>query len=91
LLEETAMLRDRFGDDCHALTSLGYSQAMGVLRGELALPNAITAAQQGHRNYAKRQLTWFRGLPAMNWLYGFGDDPRIQSEALDLATQTLSL
>jgi tRNA dimethylallyltransferase len=90
LLDETAMLRDRFGDGCHALTSLGYAQAMAVLRGELALPDAIAAAQQGHRNYAKRQLTWFRRSPAMHWLYGFGDDPRIQSEALDLTAQRLT-
>jgi tRNA dimethylallyltransferase len=83
LLEETAGLRARFGDGCHALTSLGYAQASAVLRGEFALPEAIAAAQQGHRNYAKRQLTWFRRSPAMHWLHGFGDDPRIQQEALD--------
>ncbi len=84
LLEETAELRARFGDDCHALTSLGYAQAMAVLRSELALPAAVAAAQQGHRNYAKRQLTWFRRSPAMHWLQGFGDDTRIQAEALEL-------
>jgi tRNA dimethylallyltransferase len=89
LVEETAMLSDRFGGDCHALTSLGYAQAMSVLRGELGQPDAIAAAQQGHRNYAKRQLTWFRKLPAMHWLCGFGDDKRVQSEALALATETL--
>jgi tRNA dimethylallyltransferase len=89
LLEETAMLRNRFGDDCHALTSLGYAQAMAVLRGVLALPDAIAAAQQGHRNYAKRQLTWFRRSAAMHWLYGFGDEARIQDEALALATERL--
>lgn len=85
LVAETDMLRSRFGEDCRALTSLGYSQALGVLRGELTLAEAVLAAQQGHRNYAKRQLTWFRGQATMRWLQGFGDDKAIQEEALTLA------
>ena len=45
---------------CGPLNSLGYKQATQHLRGELSLEQAIVAAQQGHRNYAKRQMTWFR-------------------------------
>ena len=85
LIEETESLRVRFGDDCRALTALGYAQAMAVLRGELTLEAAISAAQQGHRNYAKRQLTWFRREPEMHWLAGFGDDREVLNEALQLA------
>ena len=48
--------------------SLGYEQARQHLRGELTLDQAIAAAQQGHRNYAKRQMTWFRREPDVNWL-----------------------
>jgi tRNA dimethylallyltransferase len=40
--------------------SLGYRQALAVLRGEMDLPTAIADTQQATRNYAKRQLTWFR-------------------------------
>jgi tRNA dimethylallyltransferase len=85
LVAETDMLRTRFGADCRALTSLGYAQAMSVLRAEITLPDAIAAAQQGHRNYAKRQLTWFRRDPEIHWFNSFGDDKTLQSEALDLA------
>ena len=85
LVAETEMLRSRFGEDCRALTSLGYLQALAVLRSELTLAEAILAAQQGHRNYAKRQLTWFRGQATMHWLQGFGDDKVIQEEALAMA------
>jgi tRNA dimethylallyltransferase len=85
LIAETDMLRTRFGSDCRALTALGYSQAMLVLGGELTLTGAIAAAQQGHRNYAKRQLTWFRRDPAMHWFPSFGDDAAIQAEALQLS------
>ena len=85
LIEETAMLRDRFGDDCRALGSLGYAQALAVLRGEMSREQALTATQQGHRNYAKRQGTWFRRESGMNWLQGFGDEISICDEAHSLA------
>ena len=49
---------------------------------EVTREQAIQAAQQAHRNYAKRQMTWFRREPDVTWLKGFGDDPRIQQEAL---------
>jgi tRNA dimethylallyltransferase len=55
---------------------------MQFLRGELNREAALAAAQQAHRNYAKRQLTWFRREPDVNWLTGFGDDPAIQQEAI---------
>jgi tRNA dimethylallyltransferase len=85
LLTETEMLRERFGGACRALTALGYAQAMAALRGESSLEAAVTAAQQGHRNYAKRQGTWFRRVEAMRWLAGFGDEAGVQEEALQLA------
>jgi tRNA dimethylallyltransferase len=82
LVAETEMLRDRYGDDCRPLGALGYAQAMQVLRGESTLDAAVAAAQQGHRNYAKRQGTWFRREDAMRWLEGFGDEAAVQEEAL---------
>lgn len=85
LLEETQELVARFGAGCGPLGSLGYAQAFAFLEGKQALPEAIAAAQQGHRHYAKRQLTWFRRDPALHWLEGFGDDPAIQARALQLA------
>ena len=84
LLEETAILRARYGDACRNLAALGYAQASRVLRGEMTQAEAVLAAQQGHRNYAKRQLTWFRRDPAIHWLSGFGDDPATQAQALQL-------
>jgi tRNA dimethylallyltransferase len=85
LVEETAMLRARFGDDCRALGSLGYAQAMAELRGEMSRVQAVVGAQQGHRNYAKRQGTWFRRESGMEWLRGFGDEAQVREEALALA------
>jgi tRNA dimethylallyltransferase len=81
LIEETERLLAKYGNGARALGSLGYKQAAQLLRGEITREEAITAAQQGHRNYAKRQMTWFRREPEARWLKGFGDERGIQEEA----------
>jgi tRNA dimethylallyltransferase len=82
LVEETKGLLEKYGDAAGPLSSLGYRQAVQFLRGELTREQAIHAAQQAHRNYAKRQMTWFRREPDVSWLRGFGDDAEIQDEAV---------
>jgi tRNA dimethylallyltransferase len=82
LIEETERLTQRYGGSARPLASLGYKQAVQFLRGELTREQAVQAAQQAHRNYAKRQMTWFRREPEVTWLKGFGDDQEIQEEAL---------
>jgi len=62
--------------------SVGYKQALQLVRGELSLRDAILSAQRDTRNYAKRQITWFRREAGLVWLRGFGDDPAIRGEAL---------
>lgn len=84
LLEETRVLADRYGPVVWPLNSLGYKQAMQHLNGELSLEQAIIAAQQGHRNYAKRQMTWFRREPEVHWITEFGSDPAVQKRVVDL-------
>jgi tRNA dimethylallyltransferase len=86
LIEETRELIARYGRPL-ALGSLGYRQAAQYLAGELTLEQAITGASQGHRNYAKRQLTWFRREPDVCWLNGFGDDPLVSVQAQSLVVQ----
>jgi tRNA dimethylallyltransferase len=81
LVEETRALAGRYGTAARPLAALGYKQAMQYLRGELSLEEAITTAQQGHRNYAKRQMTWFRREPHVHWINGFGSDAQVQDEA----------
>jgi tRNA dimethylallyltransferase len=80
LVEETRHLLARYGPS-PALASLGYRQAAQFLAGDLTFEQAIAAASQGHRNYAKRQLTWFRREPEVCWLTGFGDDLSVCAEA----------
>ncbi|GAC1659908.1 MAG: tRNA (adenosine(37)-N6)-dimethylallyltransferase MiaA [Acidobacteriaceae bacterium] len=84
LVAETEALVAKWGPDTRPLQSLGYRQAFQLLRGMISEETMISSTQQGHRNYAKRQLTWFRRERDVHWLPGFGDDPQIQSQALDL-------
>jgi tRNA dimethylallyltransferase len=88
LVDETRGLLDRFGT-VKALDSLGYRQAMAVLAGTLSAEAAIEAAQQGHRNYAKRQMTWFRREPDVHWVVGLGDEPEVLRAANELVKMNL--
>ena len=89
LVEETKVLVERYTYDCRPLTSLGYAQAVGVLRDQLTMEQAVMAAQQGHRNYAKRQLTWFRKDAEMQWLNGCGDAAETLAAAGELVGKFL--
>lgn len=89
LIEETKRLMEKY-PNAPALASLGYKQASQFLRGEINKKLAVWAAQQGHRNYAKRQLTWFRREPEMRWIAGFGDEPEVQRQTIELIEQANS-
>ena len=82
LVEETNRLIEKYGNSQGPLTSLGYKQALQCIRGDLTREQAMQAAQQAHRNYAKRQMTWFRREPEVHWLRGFGDEEQIQHQAM---------
>jgi tRNA dimethylallyltransferase len=83
LVEETRHLVAQYGR-VKALDSLGYRQAFTVLDGSATEQEALAAAQQGHRNFAKRQLTWFRREPDVHWIEGFGDEAESLRMASDL-------
>jgi len=89
LIEETQALLKKHGDAARPLGSLGYKQAAQYLAGEIPLEAAIAAAQQGHRNYAKRQMTWFRREPDVRWLQGFGSDDDVQRKGLELVLKEM--
>ena len=84
LVEETSGLLKKYGAAARPLSALGYKQAVALIRGEIDRKSAVRMAQQAHRNYAKRQMTWFRREPDVIWIPGFGDDARVQSEAISL-------
>ena len=79
--------------------SLGYKQVVAHLRGEMSLEQAMAATEIETRQYAKRQLTWFRGASKggsskndarILWFAGFGSDPPVEPEVLEAVRKFLS-
>jgi tRNA dimethylallyltransferase len=71
-----------FPASCKPFESHGYKQALESIRGEVSLPEALLDAQRNTRNYAKRQITWFRRETGIVWLPGFGDSEEIRRSAI---------
>lgn len=70
LIEETRMLLQKYDENNPALSSLGYRQIAKHLKGEITLDQAKELLKKETRNYAKRQLTWFRRDKEIIWLNG---------------------
>ncbi len=78
LVEEVQMLIAKgVRQDRNALGAHAYRRVCEYLRSERTLESAVERSKQDVRNYAKRQLTWFRGESDAIWLNGFGDNPDI--------------
>ncbi len=86
LVDEVKSLRaSGIADSTNALGSHGYRRVCEFLRGERTLESAVEKTKQDIRNYAKRQLTWFRAEPDARWLRGFGREAYILEEAAKAA------
>ena len=68
LLEETQQLMERFGPELPLLQTIGYREACQLLMGHMDRQQAVAAINRRTRQYAKRQLTWFRGQHQPHWL-----------------------
>ncbi len=69
LVEEVKMLIDKYGRTISVLKTLGYREICDYLNGLYSLEEAIEQIQKNTRNFAKRQLTWFRANQEINWFY----------------------
>jgi tRNA dimethylallyltransferase len=67
LLEEVRSLADRYGRDSVAFQALGYKELLDYLDEKTELNEAVEQIKTGTRNYAKRQLTWFRREKCIRW------------------------
>jgi tRNA dimethylallyltransferase len=82
LVEETQSILARgFPPDSKALESIGYREALLHLGGKWSRDEALTQTQIATRQYAKRQRTWFRREPGMNWILGFGNQSQTAEHA----------
>jgi len=83
LEEVRALLKQGVAENAKGFDFIGYRELQEVLAGGMQLEEAREAIQQATRRYAKRQLTWFRREHGVEWLNGFGDEERIQKQALE--------
>jgi tRNA dimethylallyltransferase len=88
LIGEARGLLAKYGPR-RSLQALGYAEACAVLAGEMTEAEAVMRAQQGHRNYAKRQGTWFRREQGVEWLDGFGDEGGVVGSAMERVREFL--
>ena len=87
LVEEVKQLRESgIKDDTNALGAHGYRRVCEFLRGERSLESAIAQTKQDVRNYAKRQMSWFRHQEKVVWLEGFGDEQKTQEILLSFVS-----
>jgi tRNA dimethylallyltransferase len=89
LAETKAVLDAGFSPAAKPLRSLGYKQALEVIANRMDIGEAIQECRTKTRQYAKRQITWFRREPDVNWLPGFGDEIHIQQQALEITQRFL--
>jgi tRNA dimethylallyltransferase len=71
--------------------ALGYKQVLMHLRGEISLDDAILSAELETRQYAKRQMTWFRRDPRIHWIRGFGSEDAVFEEAATRIRQSAGI
>jgi len=81
--EVKQLLANGVNENRNALGAHGYRRVCEYLRGERTLVSAIEQSKQDVRNYAKRQLTWFRRETNAIWLDGFGDDDSVWNALTD--------
>jgi tRNA dimethylallyltransferase len=88
--EAEAILACGVPADAKPFESIGYKQAVQVVRGELSVKDAIFYAKRDTRQYAKRQMTWFRQEPGLEVVRGFGDEAGVVEAVMERVQEFLS-
>lgn len=69
LIDEVKELKKMgYTSEMQSMKGIGYKEILYYLNGEISLNQAIYMIKKGSRNYAKRQLTWFRKDKRVNWI-----------------------
>jgi tRNA dimethylallyltransferase len=80
--ETEALLQRGLAKNITALQALGYRQIVEHLRGERPLPETIELVKIRTRQFAKRQLTWFRRQMTLDWTLLEGQSPALVADTL---------
>ena len=74
LVDEVHMLSERVKEDSQCLQGIGYKEVVEYLKGNCSYSTMRDVIKQNTRNYAKRQITFFKKLPGIVWLDPKADD-----------------
>ena len=74
LVDEVHMLSERVKEDSQCLQGIGYKEVVEYLNGNCSYSTMRDVIKQNTRNYAKRQITFFKKLPGIVWLDPKADD-----------------
>jgi tRNA dimethylallyltransferase len=91
LTAEVAAVVSRFGRDAKALEAIGYREALMLLEGRLSGAEALALAQLHTRQYAKRQMTWFRREADVVWFAAPGNLEETKQAAIRLVTERIKI
>ena len=83
LQEVQSLLATGLSENAKPFDFIGYRELRAVLQQKMSLADAREAIQQATRRYAKRQVTWFRREPGVQWFAGFGDDLAVQTSVVE--------
>ena len=62
------LLNSGVNPDCQSMQSIGYRQMVWYLNGSMPYAQAVEKIKQATRNFAKRQITWYKKMPYICWL-----------------------
>ena len=89
LEEVRRLLEAGIAENAKIFDFIGYRAMLAVSRGELTMEKARTAIQLATRQYAKRQMTWFRKDKSIRWFAGPGDDLAVQREIVGWVSEEI--
>ncbi len=87
--EVAALLKSGVPPSAKPFEFIGYRELSANLDAADSPDGVVEAIAQATRRYAKRQLTWFRKEPDVQWVPGFGDDPEIVTAVVAILEKTL--
>ena len=76
--------------DAKPFQFIGYSDLRACLESSRGAKEVVNHIQQSTRQFSKRQTTWFRKEPDVNWLAAFGDDPHVIAAAIQVASSKVA-
>ena len=85
LIEETEELLKKYGQELPLLKTIGYQEALCIIKGTINITQAIPITNQRTRNFAKRQRTWFKNQHSPIWL----NDENSLKESISLIQEAI--